>query len=138
LGLVPALRGLVHQFDNRTGMTVQLSIQGHSRRLRPEIETTLFRITQEGLTNTARHAQAANVQVSLAFDADSTTLQIQDDGCGFDPDTILSADHKQHWGLLGIEERVLLVGGKSQIDSRPGGGTTITVTIPLQEELVHV
>lgn len=138
LGLVPALRGLVRQFENRAGMTVHLTVQGHSRRLQPEIETTLFRITQEGLTNTARHAQAANVQVSLAFDTGSTTLQIQDDGRGFDPDTILRAGDKPHWGLLGIEERVSLVGGRSQILSQPGEGTTITVTIPSQEELVHV
>ena len=138
LGLVPALRGLVQQFDKRASMIVRLKVQGPSRRLQPEIETILFRITQESLTNATRHAQADHIKVNLTFDADSIELQIEDDGCGFDPDTVLRVDHKQHWGLLGIEERVALVGGRSQIHSGPGEGTTIYINIPLQGDLVHV
>lgn len=138
LGLVPALRGLLKQVEKQTMLGVHLHVQGPSRRIQPEIETVLFRITQESLTNIARHARADNAHVLLTFNADSILLQVQDDGCGFDPDTILRADHKQHWGLLGIEERVSLVGGQCQIDSQPGAGTTIHVSIPLQEELAHV
>ncbi len=137
LGLVPALRGLVQQVDGRGGTAVQLKVQGTARRMMPEIETILFRITQEALTNVMRHAQANQVQVKLVFDVGSVALQIQDDGRGFDPDTVLHTEHK-HWGLLGIEERVSLVGGKSQIYSRPGKGSTIYVNIPLQKELAHV
>ncbi|MCB9418523.1 MAG: GAF domain-containing sensor histidine kinase [Ardenticatenaceae bacterium] len=138
LGLLPALRGLVQQFDNRVETAVHLNVQGHSRRLQPEIETVLFRIAQEALTNAVRHAQAAHVNVALDFNTDFTELRIEDDGCGFDPEAILRTDHKQHWGLLGIEERVTLVGGRSQIHSSPGEGTIIAVNIPLQEELAHV
>ncbi|MEJ2747037.1 MAG: GAF domain-containing sensor histidine kinase [Anaerolineae bacterium] len=138
LGLVPALRGLLHQVEKQARLGVHLHVQGPSRRIQPEIETVLFRITQESLTNDARHAQASNVHVLLTFATDSILLQIQDDGCGFDPDAILRSDHKQHWGLLGIEERVSLVGGQCQFDSQPGAGTTIHVNIPLQEELIHV
>jgi signal transduction histidine kinase len=137
LGLVPALRGLVQQFDKQPGLAVRLNVQGHSQRLQPEIETILFRISQEALTNAARHAQAENVEVVLTFEANSIVLQVVDDGRGFDPDSVLRTDHKRHWGLLGIEERVSLVGGTSQIHSHPGEGSTIYVNIPLQGELVH-
>jgi signal transduction histidine kinase len=136
LGLVPALRSLLSQFE-QTGMTVRLQIQGHTRRIQPEIETVLFRIAQESLTNAARHAQADSVQLMLTFAADSIALQVQDDGIGFDLADVLRVEQRKHWGLVGIEERVSLVGGKSQIYSQPGAGTTILVTIPLQEEPVH-
>jgi signal transduction histidine kinase len=119
-------------------MNVQLSVQGTARRVLPEVETILFRITQEALTNAARHSLANQVEVSLSFAVDKITLQVQDNGRGFDPETVLRADHKQHWGLLGIEERVSLVGGESKILSQPGEGTKIVVNIPLQKELAHV
>ena len=138
LGLVPAIRGLVQQFDARLGTAVQLNVPGSARRIQPALETILFRITQEALTNVARHAQARQVIITLVFEVDSVDLRIQDDGCGFDPDTIIRSDPKQHWGLLGIEERVSLVGGQSQIHSSPGKGTIIFIHIPLQKELAHV
>ncbi|MCA9979124.1 MAG: sensor histidine kinase, partial [Anaerolineales bacterium] len=138
LGLVPALRGLVQQFDKQIGMAVRLIVQGHAHRLQPEIETVLFRITQEALTNAARHAQADNVVVDLTFNADFIVLQVEDDGQGFDLDVMLRTDHKRHWGLLGIEERVSLVNGSSQIQSQPGAGSTIYVKIPLEGKLVYV
>jgi signal transduction histidine kinase len=128
---------LVQQFESQAQLSVHLQVQGPARRLQPEIETILFRITQEALNNVTRHAQADNAHVSLTFAAASVSLQIQDDGCGFDPHTALRSDHKPHWGLLGIEERVTLVGGHCQINSRPRVGTTLHVNIPLQEELAH-
>ena len=138
LGLVPALRGLVQQFDRRKIFSVKLKISGPQRRAQSEIETILFRIVQESLTNVLRHAKAENVLVALDFGANDIALRIEDDGCGFEPEAVLQTKNRQHWGLLGIGERVSLVGGKSKIQSQPGHGTTISVNIPLLEEPENV
>jgi signal transduction histidine kinase len=138
LGLVPALRGLIQQFDKRGGLNVKLQVIGHQRRVQSEIETILFRIAQESLTNVVRHAQANKATVSLTFGPNNIALQVEDDGCGFDPDTVLKSKDKQHWGLLGIGERVSLVGGHSQIFAKPGAGTTISANIPLLEVPINV
>lgn len=137
LGLVPALRGLVKDFENRTGLAASLEVKGSPRRGYPELETVMFRITQETLTNVAKHANANLVEVTLIYQDQDVALLVKDDGRGFDPDEVLRLDPRHQWGLLGIEERVALVGGTFVIESQPGLGTTIRVEIPFRGEPIH-
>jgi signal transduction histidine kinase len=131
LGLTPALRGQLQDFESQTRVRAQLVLSGERRRLPLETETVVFRIVQEALTNVARHAAANCVVVNLDFGTDFVMLEIQDDGRGFNPDETLDPGVRRHrgWGLLGMKERVALVGGECQIDSQPGSGTTIRVRI---------
>lgn len=131
LGLVPALRSHMSAFESRTGIQTQLLVQGKSVRLKPEVETTIFRVVQESLTNVVRHAEARSVLVTVAFGDDGVFLSIQDDGRGFDVGQALAGDRgRAAWGLLGIHERASLVGGTADIVSVPGEGTTVRVSIP--------
>jgi len=131
LGLVPALRGHINTFETRTGIQTQLLVQGKSVRLEPEVETTVFRVVQESLTNVVRHAAAQSVLVRLAFEENGLDLSIQDDGRGFDVTQALAGeDGRAAWGLLGIQERASLVGGTAELRSTPGQGATVHLFIP--------
>lgn len=135
LGLVPALQGHVKAFESHSGIQAHFAVNGRRRRLPPEVETTVFRIVQEALTNVARHSAAQHVTLELDFQPDRLHLLIADDGRGFDPRT---AHHPQSgrrpWGLLGMQERVSLVNGHYHLHSAPGQGTTIEMAIPLEQE----
>ncbi|HID53513.1 MAG TPA: hypothetical protein EYP41_15960 [Anaerolineae bacterium] len=135
LGLVPALRGQVQKFEERTGIVTRFKVNGRIRRIQPEIETTIFRIAQESLTNVVKHADARHVTVQLTYDETAIHLMVQDDGSGFDQDEALRADSEYRWGLLGMQERVSLAGGDWEIDSQPGAGTSIQVSIPISEAM---
>ena len=135
LGLVPALTGLVQEFSDRTQIETHFQLRGHEQRIQAEIETIIFRIAQESLTNINKHAQATEVSVFLDFGDTAVGLRIRDNGRGFNPQEILHSDPKQQWGLLGIRERVSLVGGTCDIVSWPGDGTMIQVSIPLNREV---
>jgi len=131
LGLLPALRGHIHTFEQRTGIQTQLLSQGKSARLKPDIETTVFRIVQESLTNVVRHARAGSVLIQVVFGERDVALSIHDDGRGFSVEQAMArADGRAAWGLLGIHERASLVGGVAEIISQPGQGTTVRVRIP--------
>ncbi len=133
LGLVPALNAQVRDFESRTGVEADFVVDGKRTRVRADLETIVFRIGQEALTNVAKHAAAESVHVRLRFRSNSLKLSIEDDGRGFDPDDVLYGDgsHRSAWGLLGIQERVALVGGLCSISSEPHKGTQIEATIPL-------
>ncbi len=131
LGLVPALRGHLSAFESRTGIRSQLVIHGKTTRLKPEVETTIFRIVQESLTNVMRHAAASSVLVEVTFNEAGVELAIRDDGRGFDVGRALAGeDGRAAWGLLGIHERASLVGGTAELLSGPGEGATVRVSIP--------
>lgn len=134
MGLVPAIKSQLNAFQKRSGLPAEMIVTGRRQRLAPEIETIIFRITQEALTNIAKHAQADAVQLELSFQPDQLCLHVQDNGIGFDPETILLNGGPRHaWGLIGMQERVSLAGGKCVIQSRPGAGTQIEVSIPLAD-----
>jgi len=99
-----------------------------ARRLSPLVQSTMYRILQEALTNVARHAQARTVAVVLKHEKTVLELVIQDDGVGFDPAAVLS--EASGLGLHGMQERVALLGGSVQIESRRGHGTVIRARIP--------
>lgn len=133
LGLVPALQNQIQMFQTHTGVKADLHINGRIERLSPDVETILFRIAQEALTNITKHAHAQHVTIELAYEAERIHLLVQDDGCGFQPDTVLEANGQPRhaWGLLGMQERVSLVGGECRIVAALGEGTAVHVTIPL-------
>ena len=135
LGLVPALKGQVQAFSERSGVRADLDISGHTRRLSPDLETIVFRIVQEALTNIYKHAEALSVLVTLVFEPENLHLIIRDDGRGFDTRDVLGAatGNQKAWGVLGMQERVALAGGSWEIVSAPGQGTIIEIDIPLQE-----
>lgn len=130
IGLSAALRNYVDNFVTLTGIETQLLLCTTCDHLDDSIKTTLFRVTQESLTNVARHAQATQAWVNMECDERQVVMKIKDNGIGFDPNEILNRDRNRAWGLIGIEERVKLVEGTVEIVSRPNRGTTVVVTMP--------
>ena len=129
LGLVSAVRWYAERHLQARGIAVRCEF-GEVPPLRPEVETALFRICQEAMSNIARHAEADGVLVQVGVEAGALTVEIEDDGKGFDADRV-SASERRPFGLLGIRERAELIGGTVQIDSAPGKGTRIRVRLPL-------
>ena len=125
-GLTPALERLRDTFSLQTGMRVELESRIRER-LPADVETALYRIVQEALTNIVKHAQASTISIVLAGQAGAVTALIEDDGRGFSRDEA-SGDGL---GLLGMGERLALLGGKLRIESTPGSGTTIVAEVPL-------
>ena len=134
LGLVPALQSQVQSFMQRTGIQANLVINGRRQRVPPEIETILFRIAQEALTNVAKHARANQVTVEICFSDRQVDLEVRDDGQGFEPEIVFANTDRSHqmWGLLGMQERVALVGGSCVVHSKSGQGTAVQVSIPIK------
>ncbi len=134
MGLVAAVRHHVNNFASLTGIQATLELLQADNRLPRNLETILFRITQEALTNVARHAQASQVWVKLAGQPTCIMLEIKDNGIGFDPSTVFDQKKRAGWGLVGIQERVSLAKGELQIQSQAGAGTQLTVKIPLNDD----
>jgi PAS domain S-box-containing protein len=126
LGLEAALRWYADRQIRRTGLAIHLDTNVAANRLPAELETVCFRVAQEALTNVARHAQARRVWIELQQRASAVELHIRDDGIGFDPKTARKrAAQGASVGLLGMQERVELLGGQFTLESRPGQGTSI-------------
>jgi two-component system, NarL family, sensor histidine kinase UhpB len=132
LGLLPALRWYVKEYQQKCSIGVVFNATGFKRRLPAEMETALYRIVQESLTNTARHAGAHMVTITMQEDSKAVYATIVDDGVGFDVDSLLKApDQDRGLGLAGMNERALLLDGTLQILSSPGHGTTVEVRLAL-------
>jgi len=134
LGLVPALQTLVRDVRQGVGAVdeVKFEISGKKIDLQPEQELALYRITQEALTNVRKHANASYVQVGLIFEDNSVHLQIDDNGVGFQvPSAMTDFARRGSYGIVGIQERALAVGGTASIQSAPGEGTRVTVILPI-------
>jgi signal transduction histidine kinase len=127
LGLVPALRGYVARYREEQGLEVTLALPEDDERLPALLETALFRIVQEALANVARHARARRVEIGVTCGREGVTLRVADDGRGFDPQIPRPATHL---GLWSMRERVEHLGGRFEIESAPGRGTELTITIP--------
>ncbi len=134
LGLVAALRALGGRKLEQAGLAYEVQAHGLTVRLPPEVETALFRIFQEALANVVRHAQARHVRLRLGLEAGAVVGEMSDDGQGFDPTALgLPAGGGRGLGLLGMRERAAQVGGRLEIESRPGHGTRLQVRVPLGE-----
>ena len=129
LGLVNALIALCTRVAAQGGPRVKRELQGQLPPLPAEVELVLYRIAQESLTNTLRHSDADSATVSLEADAGSVTLRVADDGRGMPVELPRGTA-----GIAGMRERALLVGGRLTIDSRPGQGTEVRLTIPVEHE----
>ena len=110
-----------------SGVRAEFVCEGQPRSLAPEAEESLLRIGQEALTNTLKHAQAGRFSARLAFRAAEVCLEVRDDGRGFDP-----AQTNGGFGLAGMRERVSRLGGRLAIESCPGHGTRLRVSLPDQ------
>ena len=125
-GLVAALERLVETFEEQSGLTVDLETQLGAERLSKEAETALYRVIQEALTNIVKHSGARRVSIVLRRNLDAVVAVVEDDGSGFDP----HAARADALGISGMRERVSLAGGRLQVESRPGSGTTIVAEVP--------
>ncbi len=126
-GLVPALERLAEMFSSGSGIEVDLDARLGEERLPADVETMLYRLVQEALTNVVKHASAQHVTVRLARDGAGVTATVADDGSGFDP-----AAANGRLGLTGMRERVGLVGGRLTVDSSVGRGATLIAEVPLR------
>ncbi len=132
LGLVPALEWLVAENARRYKITTRLKVTGDERRLPPEVELACFRIAQEALNNSSKHAQATGAAVEFAFGPGWCRLSVSDNGNGFEsPPDIADLAGRGRMGVMGMHERATLLGGNLSVRTAPGEGTRISVTIPL-------
>jgi len=137
LGLIPALHSFMKHFTTQTGVRTYLTAFAEVEQLEIARRTVFFRVAQEALTNVARHAQASRVDVSLRKVPDGVCLRIKDDGKSFRVDRAFERKGSKRLGLLGMRERLEMVGGSFAIESAPGKGTTIIAQIPMGEERVN-
>lgn len=133
LGLGAALRSYMDRQAETAGFVADMLIHPPDLRAAPDVETACFRVVQEAVTNVMRHAQAKRVRVGLRQCGSELDLSICDDGIGFDPCVIQrQVDQGERLGLLGIQERVMLLGGHVEIHSAPGQGTEIHARVPIE------
>jgi len=129
-GLPDALADVVDGWSTMNGVTAELITTGTAQRLLPEIETTLLRTAQEALANVARHADASRVALTLSYMEDLVTLDVRDDGLGFDPAAPRPAPEDGGFGLAAMRERVHRIAGTLEVESEPGGGTAVSACVP--------
>jgi len=132
LGLQAVTKRLCEEFEDDTGIKTDYRFFGDARRLNSEIEVTLFRVIQEALTNVRKHSRARNCIVKLEYGKDRINLVVADNGIGFD---YTEKDYKsdvKHFGIMTIKERVDLINGTFNIESAPGQGTKILVSVPFE------
>ncbi len=126
-GLEPALRQYARSAASQLGLAIRFKARGFtSERLPPAVETGLYRVVQEAITNVARHSRATRVDVLLERRDGRVKVMVEDNGVGFEPDRIQPGEH---FGLLGLRERAEALGGTMTIESAPGAGTTIVVEV---------
>jgi two-component system NarL family sensor kinase len=132
---VPALRTWADGFSERTGITMDLKLEERQSRLAPDVETTLFRITQEALANVHRHSKSSSASVKLTILENTVELTISDKGSGFDAKRIFSGEQSVQLGvgLPGMRERARQLGGSFKVKST-GKGTSILVVLPRKEK----
>jgi signal transduction histidine kinase len=132
LGLVATLRWLQGELKERSGIETDLIVDGPEQRLAPDIELMLFRIVQEALRNIEKHSSASKAEVSVRFGDGKITITVNDNGIGFElPEKIGDLSRSSKLGLLGMEERVRLLGGRLSIKSELGKGTSVTIEAPV-------
>jgi len=135
LGLVEAIDLYAQTRLKTAGIGVSLRVTGKERRLSGERESALFRVMQEGITNIVKHAHCKSVMIHLQFKTNQLVARIEDDGCGFEMSQIVSPQNpRRGLGLLGMRERMSLVGGSLSITSKPGVGTRLKAVVPLAGE----
>jgi signal transduction histidine kinase len=139
LGLLSAIRWYAERHLEPLGVGVHWELSGQERRLQPEVETALFRVVQEAITNIAKYAHAESVLIQCVLKDDGIGIEIEDDGDGFDPANLpATGETRRGLGLMGMRERVALLGGTIEIDAAPGKGVRIAVNVPFKREASYV
>jgi PAS domain S-box-containing protein len=135
LGLIPALHSFMKNFTKRTGIQIHFTSFTSTRiaELDSTKSTVLYRVALEALTNVARHAKASHVKIAVQKVKGSIQLEVADDGKGFDLEHVLFSKMRNRLGVLGMRERVQMVGGRCSVESAPGKGTTVRALVPLRE-----
>jgi signal transduction histidine kinase len=133
LGLIPAVESYAREFGERWGISVRVRAQAAGDRLPRDRELMVYRIIQEALTNTAKHAGASLVDIEIRTEGGHLVVTVRDNGRGFNVDETL-ASRERGLGLFGMQERAQLTGGYLNIRSEPGAGATVTLVTPLHEE----
>jgi signal transduction histidine kinase len=139
LGLIPALQAYLKEFTQRTGLHIHFTAfaDTNTKLLENVPRTALYRVAQEALKNVARPAQASHVEVNLLKVPGAIRMEIHDNGKSFEADRVLSDKKSKRLGLLGMRERMAMVGGTFSVTSAKGQGTTIQVEIPVRQDLRH-
>jgi two-component system sensor histidine kinase DegS len=131
LGLVPTLKRYIQDFEEKSGLSTNLTIVGKERRLPPHTEVTVFRVVQGLLKNIDQHAKATYVQVSLNLEGGVIGVSVEDDGSGFDvEDAMASARQRKTLGIVAMQEQVEMLGGQINFESGIGRGTKVRLEIP--------
>jgi signal transduction histidine kinase len=131
LGLIPTLRWYIQNFSNRLNIDSQFQAIGFEEKLPPQIETAFYRIVQEALNNISKHAGATRVEIFFEHRDSTICASITDNGRGFDLDRVYHPESPgRGFGIIGMQERVSLLGGKIDIQSSPGRGTRIHIKVP--------
>ncbi len=132
LGLMPTLKQYVQDFEEKSGISTNLTVLGRETRLPAHTEVTIFRVIQELLNNIQAHAHATNAQIALDFQETMVAITVEDDGSGFDVNELQGpAQQRKGLGLHTIKERAEMLGGQVQIESRIGRGTRVRLEIPV-------
>ena len=135
LGLESTLRWLARTFQKRTGIVVDVAFEGAESRDNPDVETLVYRIVQEALTNVAKHSGASAASVVLRRDPERLTVRVEDRGAGFQPQDALSdPDEDRGFGVRAMRDRVEFLHGRFRLRSVPGEGTVVEAEIPLPAE----
>lgn len=137
LGLPAALRWYSNLLHERSSLQFQVEVRGTEREITPTVKIALFRVIQEALNNILKHASAEHVRIGLEFARESILISVRDDGRGFDTKNARAAQGRSSLGLIGMEERANLLGGKFFLQSWPGGGTLIEVQVPTPQKEVE-
>ena len=133
LGLVPAVRWLATSHLEPRGVNVVVEDKADLKRLPPQFETAVFRVVQETITNIARHSAARNVHILFETLGSTMKIMVEDDGVGFNIEQIsVLSDDMRGMGLMGMTERVELMGGEFNISSAPGQGTQVFMQVPIE------
>jgi len=131
-GIIETIENYIQNFERNYGIDCQIKVEGNEKFLKPAVEIALFRLVQEGMTNVAKHAYSEKCDIILKFRNDSITGQIIDYGKGFNAKDVLE-NPGEHFGLIGMKERLEMYSGKFSIKSVPGKGTTLEFRIPYSE-----
>lgn len=133
LGLEPTLRWLGRTFQKRTGVEVEVAIEGSASGVGPDLETLVYRLVQEALTNVARHSGASAAKVTLRRQASALRVRIEDSGAGFDTESPPSSGEEERgFGVRAMKDRVESVNGRFTLRSAPGKGTVVEAELPLR------
>lgn len=135
IGLIPALHALMIDFSIRSGVRAELKASRKADKLADDSRTVLFRVAQEALTNVERHSAAEHVKVVIREIANCVVMTIVDDGKSFSVQQVLRSRSNKQLGLLGMRERVDMIGGSFEVESASGQGTKITVSLPVAKSL---